>query len=625
MTATFNRLVLAAVVLLLLLGALAWYFFFAPVRVAAELVPSDAAVFATIPNGAHIALDYQGSHLKQLVDSPNAKPVLDVIRSLVGDQRLDFAISLLPDLGGQSFFAAGPRGYVILALHPKFGGDNLDGLLAKIKAGYPDLAQATTTTTTADGLDCRSIEGQDPRFKIWAAQARGWIVLSTSETNLLEWWARMKGNAPSPSLAGNPAYQAAIERTGPDAEAFFYADVKALAHFFKTSTATTEAAGAFAAGARFEGGDIVDRYSLVLPRDAQNHLGLAPSPCPFETLKFTGPDTRFYWAGSFNWSQVWTNLQGQAADPAPSYPFLATLATNLQNWAQAHNLDVQRNIIAPLGGEISVQAEWSDDSSYPDAGLFLKLDHPDDFKPVTAALVDWIRQGYENRAVVNELNSDGQNFATLKFLQPIPLSPTITEDGPYFGVFLTETHAVRSFQRDGSIGLLKNADFVQRIGDRQAKASQIFYLDSPRLLGRAYQTALPYLSMAAMMIPRIGAMLQGQNLPQDLQWLAPMGTWIEVLSADDDGLSVYSSSGIGNQGLLAMGAFRQASPYLPNLGAMAGAGPSLLPAPPPAPALAPSPAPAPSPETNAAPAAPPVPAMTNAAPAPATNAPATNP
>jgi hypothetical protein len=439
----------------------------------------------------------------------------------------------------------------------------------------------------------------------------------------------MKGSAPSPNLAGTAAFQTAVQRTGANAEAFFYADTQALAHFYKISTATTDAAGAYAVGARFEDGDIVERYALALPRDAQGNLGLTSAPCPFDTLKFTGPDTRFYWGGCFDWPQVWKNLQAQAAQSPPTY--LGTLAANLQGWAQAHNLDVERNIIDPLGGEISAQVEWSDDSTYPDAGLFLKLDHPDDFKPFTSALVDWIRQGYENRAVVNEINSDSQNFATLKFLQPVPLSPTITEDGPYFGVFLTETHAVRSFQRDGSIGLLKNADFLQRLGDRQAKALQIVYLDSPRLLDRAYRGALPYLSLAAMFNPHIGAMVQGQNLPQDLQWLAPMGTWIAVVSADDTGLTAYSSSGVGNQGLLTMGAFRQAMSFLPNMGAIAGAGSGLLPTPPPP--APPAPAvvvPTPAPTTNAVPAttnepaASPPPAMTNA-PVPATNAPATNP
>jgi hypothetical protein len=610
----FARIIAIVVVVLALLGAAAWYFLFAPSKIAAaDLVPSDTAVFATIPNGSRIALDYETSHLKQLADSPNAKPVIDGIFSFMGEQRVSLIQSLLPDLSGQSFFAAGPRGYMLLALHPKFGGDDLDGLLAKFKAAYPDpLAQATTTTAQIDGLDYRLIERQNPGFKICLAQTRGWIVITTNETNLQEWWERLKGNAPSPGLGSTAAYRTAVQQTGADAEAFFYADTKALAGFYKVSSPTLQAAGVYAVGTRFDGGDITDRYSLVLPRDAQNDLGLSSAPCPFDTLKFTGPDTRFYWAGS-------------------SYPFLAALATNLQSWAQAHNLDVERNIIDPLGGEFSVQSEWSDDSSYPDIGLFVKLDHPDDFKPVTAALVDWIRQGYENRAVVNELNSGSQNFATLKFLQPLPLSPTITEDGPYFGAFLTETHAVRSFQRDGSIGLLKNADFTQKIGDRQAKAAQIFYLDSPRLLDRAYRTALPYLTIAAMFNPRIGSMVQGKTLPQDLQWLAPMGTWTAVVTSSDDGLNAWSSSGIGNQGLLAAGGFLQAMAFLPNAGEITRLGPSLLPSPPPTPAVpapAPAPAPAPSPETNAAPAAPmtntaPVP-PTNAAPAPATNAPATN-
>jgi hypothetical protein len=612
MTATFRQIIVAVLVLVILLGVAAWYFIFGPARIAAaELVPADAVVLATIPNGAHLALDYETSHLKQIVDSPNAKPLIDGFRTLAGPQRMDLVQSLLPDLKGQSFFAAGPHGYMTLALHPKFGGDGLDGVLAKLKAAYPDeLAQATTTNSQFDGLDYRVIERPDRHFRICAAQARGWIVFTTNETYLQDWWTRLKGTATSPSLGSTAAYKTAVQRTGPDSEIFFYADTKALAGFYQAPMALT---GAYAVGTRFENGDITDRYSLILPRDAQSGLGLTSTPCPFETLKFTGPDTRLYWGGSFDWSQVWKNLQAQS----PSTP-LGEMAANLQGWAQAHNLDVQRNIIDPLGGEISIQSEWSDDSSYPDLGLFVKLDHPDDFKPVTAALVDWARQGYENRAVVNELNSGGQNFATLKFLQPLPISPTITEDGPYFGVFLTETHAVRSFQRDGSIGLLKDAGFIQKIGDRQAKASQIAYLDSPRLLDRVYRTALPYLSLAAMMNPRIGAMIQGQNLPPDLQWLAPMGTWIGVVTCDDDGLSVYSSSGIGNQGLLWAAVFRQARAFLPNIGAMAGA---FLPSPPPAAIPAPSPdinaAPASLPSTNAAP--------TNTVPVPAPNAPATNP
>jgi hypothetical protein len=616
-----NALIVLALVLLLGLGA--WYFFFAPSKIdSADLVPADTTLFLSVPNGTHVALDYETSHLKELVDSPNAAPLVDGFRKIVGEKNADFIQSILPDLSGQSFVAASPRGYILMAMRPKFGGDDVDGLLAKVKAAFPErFAEVTTTQDQFDGLNFETIENQSSHLKVCAAHARGWLVLASNEAALQDWWYRVRRNPPSPALAGSDAYKTAVQRTGPDAEALFYS----------TRAAKNPApSGGFAVGTRFEGGDIVDRYWIALPRDAQNNLGLASTPCPFETLKFTGPDTRFYWGASFNWAQVWKNLQAMQAENPPVYPVLASLAANLQSWAQAHNLDVERNIIDPLGGEISLQAEWGSDSSYPDVGLFVKLDHPDDFKPVTAAIVDSIRQGYQQRAVVNELNAGGQNFATLKFLQPVPVSPTITEDGPYFGVFLNETHALNSFQRDASVGLLKNADFIQKIGDRQAKASMIAYLDAPRLLDRAYQTALPYLSLAAMFNPRLGSMVQGRNLPQDLHWLAPMGTWIEVASSDDSGITAYSSSGVGNQGVLFSAALRQIWSFIPGFGSGFAGASAFLPSAPAPPVVTPAPAPMTAPVTNAAPAAPQTTPASNAAPpgdspnfapAPTTNAP----
>jgi len=142
----------------------------------------------------------------------------------------------------------------------------------------------------------------------------------------------------------------------------------------------------------------------------------------------------------------------------------------------------------------------------------VKLDKPDDFKPTINAIIDTVRKRYETTAVVNEINSNGQNFATLKFVEALPFSPTITEDGPYFGVFLTENQAVRVFQRDATVGLLANDDFKRQIGDKRQGAGQIVFLDSPRLLDRTYQTTLPYLSMAAMFNQALGSILQGRTL-----------------------------------------------------------------------------------------------------------------
>jgi hypothetical protein len=630
---TAVRLALACLVLVLLLGFGAWYYLFGPNKVdAAELLPASTPVFIAIPNAARIVTDYETSQLKAVVESPNAKPLLDGLSGVAGQKNLDLLQTLLPNLSGQSFLAftqsapgEDPLSHgEIIGLRPKAGAAHFDAFLDHLRSAYPGLSgDAKTGSGQVEGLDYQWIQpaAVSDLDRICIARHGGWIVIAWGEDTLKDWWERLQRKSTLPSLATDPAYLDSIARVGKNSEAILYLSRAAISHFLDRNTATTAETStsvfnAFAVGSSFEHGEIVDHFSLLLPRSGQAALGLSAAPCPFDTLKFTGPDTRFYWAASFDWAQIWKNLLREQPPSAG-----AVFAAHLQSWAQAHNLDVQHNIIDALGGEISLQSEWSDDNTYPDVSFFLKIDHPDDFKPVTAAILDTVRQDYANRAVVNELNAGSQNFATLKFVAPVPFSPTITEDGPYLGIFLNETHAVRSFQRDESIGLLKNPDFLRQIGDRRAGATQITFLDSPRLSDRAYQVALPYLSLAGMFDRRIGALTQGRNLPPDLHWLAPIGTWSETVSADDQGLLGYSVSGIGNQGIFLLSALRFGLSLAPGL--MQSYGSVVLPAPPPPPApavIAPDAIPAPnattlpsppSSVTNLAPAAPTSPAPAN--------------
>jgi biopolymer transport protein ExbD len=215
-----------------------------------------------------------------------------------------------------------------------------------------------------------------------------------------------------------------------------------------------------------------------------------------------------------------------------------------------------------------VQAEWSPEAMYPEVGLFVKLDKPDDFKPTIAAIIESMRKAYATSAVIQEIHSNDRNFATLQFVQTLPISPTITKDGPYLGIFLTENQAVRSFQRDETIGLTHNADFNRQIGDKRAKAAQILFLDSPHLLDRAYRTAMPYLSLAGMFNKNLAEMLKGRDLPADLTWLAPMGTWSCVITPDEEGIQGYSVSGVGNQGIFLAGALGGTAGVLQTMGVL---------------------------------------------------------
>jgi len=184
---------------------------------------------------------------------------------------------------------------------------------------------------------------------------------------------------------------------------------------------------------------------------------------------------------------------------------------------------------------------------------------------------------------------------------------------------------VRSMARDESRGLLNNPDFLRQIGSQRDGANEVFFLDAPKLLDQAYRTALPYVSMGAMLNPTLASLLKDRQLPPDLTWLAPIGTWSALAKSDDDGLTGFSVSGVGNQGILLAGSLGASTmalqsagilpqthyttpvPGNPNAPAPTPAAPNAAPAPLAAPAPS-APATPPAPASNATPATPPPPA-----------------
>jgi hypothetical protein len=564
-----------AFVLLLATACGIWWYLFQPDKIsAAELLPAQTIFLAEIPNGAAIFDGYQTSHLKTLVDSPNSQPLKDELSSLLGTKNLDLLNAFAPNLSGQSFIAVTHFDYdhpeqvgLLAAMKPKMGLGNFNAFLEKLKTTWPEmLSEGKTGTGSVAGVGYRWIQGPGASDKICVAQAGGWIVTAWGEATLKDWIERFQRKSATPSLAQNPEYQTSLARVGADPMTLVYINYEAVSNVIRRQAAQANPApalpsnltGAAALTARFENGEIIDRYSLPLPSQTQPNSRAGLTACPFDTLKFTGPDTCFYWASTFDWKQYYKirGPQRTGAPPAelPSVTLPADLLadqllTFLTTRSETPPVAVEHNIIDALGSEFSVQLEWDKDSTYPSAGLFLKLDHADDFQAVITAIIDSVRKAYATSAVIEESNVNGQKFATLKFLQAALITPTITENGPYLGIFLGETQALHSFQRDPSFGLAHNADFERQVGDKQNGASEIIFLDSPRLLDHAYRTAMPYLSVVSMFNKDVAGFLKGRTLPPDLSWLTPMDTWSFVMTPDPDGLKAYSISGIGNQGI----------------------------------------------------------------------------
>jgi hypothetical protein len=618
-------LIIALVVIILAVAAAAWYLLGPNGVSAAKLVPGDTLAFALIPNGAGLGADYTTSDIKKLVDDPNTQPLFDSLQHLIGDKNLGLLKILLPDLSGQSFLAVthfdpahpGEIGFVA-GMRPKMGSDNFDTFVQQVNATYPDMAKETKTGhDTLLGLDYQWIQGANAPGRICVARYHGWIVTAWGEASLQDWLERIQGKSTTPSLADNADYQKSLQRVGADAQTLLYVDYPRalglwITHLEGTNPTLADTMkkrvanlGVAAVGTKFDHGEISDHFSLLENKQAQLDSGISPTPCAFDTLKFTGPDTRFYFGANVNWPQVWKNLQEQTSAGEPRS---RAIVDQLESWAQSENIDVEKNIIDALGSECSFQIEWASDALYPNVGVFFKVDKADDFKPAIAAVIDTTRKEFATSAVINEMNSNNQNFAVLKLIRPMPISPTITEDGPYFGVFLDETHAVRSMARDASLGLLNNADFKRQIGDQRNGATGLVFLDAPRLFDQAYRTALPYVSLGAMINPTLANVLKGHQLPPDLTWLAPMGTWAAMTKCDDDGIATSSLSGVGNQGILLAGGLGagvtalQAAGILPQH-RMTTPVPGNPNAPAPTPANAP-----PAPASDATPATPPAPA-----------------
>lgn len=565
------RLLLICFVLLLLLAAGAWWYLLGPNTVAAaELVPADTVAFATIPNAAKIVIGYQSSDLKKVIDSPNMKPLTDAVVRTLGQKNIDLFQAFLPSLSGQSFLALTHFDYehpgqagLIAAMKPKPGSGNFDDFVEKLKAAYPSfIKEGTTGTGSVAGVDYQWIKGPGSEDKICVAKYKGWIVTTWGEATLQDWIERLTKKSASPSLAQSPDYQKLLEHIGPASMAITYLNYHAILDIMQKQmshikpgsgdylTRQFGQVGGLAIGSGFEKGVITDRFAFAIPHQAQISLGMSATPCPFDTLKFTGPDTLLYFAYSMDWKQYAKNIEEQMkSSPVPN-PILDPLSNSITEWAKSENIDVQHNIVDTLGGELSVQSEWSPDTNFPDVGIILKIDKPEDFKPVIDAILDTARKNYGSVGQIMELNAPGQKFAALQFVQTMPISPTITEDGPYFGFFLTENHAVRAFSRNPAGTLANNDDFNRQIGDKRNGSSQIVFLDTPKLVEHAYKTALPYVSMASMFNPTVASLVKGHDLPPDATWLAPIGTWSLVVNSDADFVTGYSVSGIGNQGIL---------------------------------------------------------------------------
>ena len=340
-------LLLLGIAFLLLLAALgggAWWYLFGTNEIeSAELVPANTIFFASIPNAATLLEGYQTSQAKTLLESPNLQSAARLAREPARAKKCrpasrDFA----PNLSGQSFLAVTHFDYdhpekvgLIAAMKPKAGLGDFGTFVEKIKAAWPDVIKQGKTGTGTRGRRRVPVDPGPRR----AGQRFAWRRSTAGSSRP---GARPRCRIGSSGTRAGPAppvsrriinYVKAIGSVGDAPMTLLYINYHLVIDILQQADARRRirsraitwrrssrpsAARRWARGLR--SGEIVDRFSLIFPASRRrSRLAWASGRVAFDTLKFTGPDTRFYWASTINWKQYAKNLRDQG-DARPRRP-----------------------------------------------------------------------------------------------------------------------------------------------------------------------------------------------------------------------------------------------------------------------------------------------------------------
>jgi hypothetical protein len=552
-------------------------------------LPADIILYAHIPDGTASYNRYQQSNLKKVVESPELKFLKSWVLSL-GESKLnpsqkegidktqELVDLLARNLDGESFVAVMPIDLknfkgdglkelpVVLGLRPKEGKAGLNALIGKFKELLgKELEDAPRGNGEHGGINYTWIDC--PReVRICQGHVGDWEVTTLSEPTLHMFIDRYQKKINSPSLADSAPYQTLRSRLGAEEDAFAYVNFQSA--FEMVRLALSDAAipqemltkmldqsrflSAVGLSVRFRQNQIEDTLVALAPKATRPDLGRNYDPCAYQTMQFTSAETLVYFAQNLDAHKQYDYLLKTYQDTAPeSYKSL----TKFNETVASTGLDLNRNLLDAIGPEVGFALEWPRESPLPEAGLFVEIAHPDDFKPVMDLLVKNVEPLTESTndkegkpispvGMLIDSQMGPYQLKTFKFTKSIPLSPTVATGNNFFALFLTETGAHRALEKqDGST--VKDSPGYKTSGASLGRTSSFIFVDMSRLTDRLYEAAKPYYGMALAFSPDLQATLKNFRLPASLGFTQPMGSWTLSTQVDDEAFTMHSQSGIG--------------------------------------------------------------------------------
>ncbi len=466
----------------------------------------------------------------------------------------------------------------------------------------------THGTATHDGTPYQWIEIKIDTFSLrfCLATHKDWYLYSISEAPLKQFIDALNGkNIPTASIASHPIIKQKLN-TKPLPECLaFYDNSKIIPLFvdyclnllptFPSSIEENKEAFQFfltkslkeqkhyaqytatsISDTRIENNQIRDHTTSFGMSETvkQTYKQLTAPPLKLDTLALTHPTTLIYAAFTADFVSLYDFLKKLYSID----PILADAFNQIDRLPQKINLDLEKNILAPLGPECAFALDWPESSIYPHLSLWIQTKDPAAFKPTADLLLNALRES-PTGMYANKKETQHQDHTLIAYEIPmiIGYTPTLVAGPKGVGIFPHPEAAHRFL--DGSAKenetLRASATFnAQVLAPLQSlkKVNTAAYAHPARIAQRAYTALAPTIMMAggALFPEKTKDFFRSHPLPKDIQFTEALGEWTMLYYADDKNEDTYhftSQSPVGipiiplYAGLLC-GIVIHASPYI---------------------------------------------------------------
>lgn len=558
-------------------GFLAWWFLMrAQVPPAAALVPSNTMAFAHVPNGVALSSGYNGSKLKQIVESEEVGALaglfyVQMLKDMSEEDQAKLAKleasleNFAYNFSGESFVAvldfdlsakaAAPVG-LVLGFHPLLGSLQFDAVVEDVrkimleadKAGDP---APTAGTGSYSGIDYEYLEFKD-KGKLYVAKANGWILTTTKEDLLHATIDRALGKTKAASLQDSAEYKQVLAgfRASPELVTYLNTPEVLKAVYAALDQAAKKAGetevdlgsfkgmldfykdiGSIAFATTFQNdGYLRDEWISDIAPEMTEKFGAMVNPCAYDTLKFTDKSTILYMAGSLDAPAYYKFMSEIYA----KMPETAEMMTGLKTQLKAMDLDLQANILEPLGNEYAIVSAWPKKQQIPSFGMMLTLKDAAAFQPVVDKLVETMANyttmqdgvSYQPGKIVKSTVGDYE-LRTYRMAENPMIAPTIVTGQNMVAFFLTQQGAAAVLSSPADTNFTKQP-YWQNLGLEIKGSTHMSFLNTEAVVERSYAMAAPFLKMAMALDPDMSKQLGDFKLPQKLSFTEDLGAWGQI-------------------------------------------------------------------------------------------------